>query len=246
MSDTPRHPERSEGSAPSRHPERSEGSAVPFDELLQREAQGYRSTGDPPSEMMWSRIAPDIARAIRPRERSITRHWPWLASAVGIAAALVLGVAIGRRSMRTGTPDSSTSSPVAASSSAPAMSVDSARSAQMRASTLSHLVQAEVFLTEVRADLKTGRRDPRRSERSRHLLARTRLLMANDAGGAPAVARLLQDLELVLAEIAALPDSAAGRRRSVDARLLDERLRVGTVLPRIRTILPSPPAQGGS
>jgi hypothetical protein len=68
--------------------------------------------------------------------------------------------------------------------------------------------------------------------------------MANDAARAPAVERLLQDLELVLAEIAALPDS--GERRSIDARLLDERLRAGSVLPRIRTVLPSPPATGAA
>ena len=114
----------------------------------------------------------------------------------------------------------------------------------MRAVTWSHLVQAEAFLTEVRVDLKTGRHDPERGDRSRQLLARTRLIMANHSAPAPSVERLLEDLELVLAEIAALPDS--GMRRSIDARLLDERLSAGTVLPRIRTILPSPPAVGGS
>jgi hypothetical protein len=34
-------------------------------------------------------------------------------------------------------------------------------------------------------------------------------------------------------------------RREVDARLLDERLHAGTVLPRIRTILPAPSSTGG-
>jgi len=228
------------------HPERSEGSAgTPFDALLDREAKGYRSGGQPPSDPMWSRIERDVARAIAPREGRITRNWPWVVAAAGIAAALVLGVAIGRRSTRTDMP-ASPAAPSVAAASRTETPVDSSRHAQMRAATLNHLVQAEVFLTEVRADLKTGRRDPTRNQRSRHLLARTRLLMANDAGGAPAVARLLQDLELVLAEIAALPDSAGGRRSTIDARLLDERLRAGAVLPRIRTILPSPPAVGGS
>jgi hypothetical protein len=213
-----------------------------LDAVLRREAQGYRSGDRPPADVMWARIERDVARAIQPRERRIVRYWAWLASVAGIAAALVLGVAIGRRSAPTGTPASNPPS-VAVAPSVPATSADSARNAQLRAATLNHLVQAEVFLTEVRADLKTGRHDPQRTERSRHLLARTRLLMANGAGGAPAVDRLLQDLELVLAEIAALPDS--GARRSMDARLLDERLRVGTVLPRIRTILPSAASRGG-
>jgi hypothetical protein len=212
-----------------------------FDELLRREVKGYRSGGEPPADVMWSRIEEDVASGIR-RPKGAIRHWPWLAAAAGIAAALVLGVAIGRRSMRDATPGSP--SPLASSPNLLATPADSLRDARMRAVTMSHLVQAEVFLTEVRADLTTGRHDPERGERSLHLLARTRLLMANDATRAPAVERLLQDLELVLAEIAALPDSGGGR--SIDARLLDERLRAGTVLPRIRTVLPSPPAVGAA
>jgi hypothetical protein len=62
---------------------------------------------------------------------------------------------------------------VASSPNLPATPADSLRNAQMRAITMSHLVQAEVFLTEVRADLTTGRHDPERGERSLHLLART-------------------------------------------------------------------------
>jgi hypothetical protein len=46
---------------------------------------------------------------------------------------------------------------------------------------------------------------------------------------------LLKDLELLLAEISALPDSG----RPLDRQLLDEQLRRGTVLPRIRTTLPA-------
>lgn len=208
-----------------------------LDELIDREASGYRSGGVPAADRMWSRIESDVAEAIRrPRLRAL-RHWPWLTAGAGIAAALVIGVAIGRRTMR---------HDAFPAPSAPAMSAsaDSARNALLHALTLSHLGQAEVFLTEVRVDLKTGRHDPRRGERSRQLLARTRLIMGNGTAPAPSVERLLQDLELVLAEIAALPDS--GVRRSIDVRLLDERLSAGTVLPRIRTILPSPPAIGGA
>ena len=196
-----------------------------FDELLRREAKGYRSTGEPPAAAMWSRIEPDVADAIRrPPRRRVT----WLAVGAGIAAALVIGVAIGRRSMSTAVPRSAPSTIAA--------SAGTSRDAQLRASTVNHLVQAEIFLTEVRADLSTGRQDPERGERRLHLQARTGQLLANDVADAPTLERLLQDLELVLAEIAALPDS--GGRRSIDTRLLDERLRAGAVLPRIRTIVP--------
>ena len=222
-----------------------------FDELLRREAKGYRSTSSTPADAMWSRIEQDVIREVQiprvARDDKVQiprfarddrgRRWAWIASGVGIAAALVIGVAIGRRSAVS--PAATTTPPVASS----VRAADSQRDAQVLAATLNHLVQAEAFLTEVRADLRTGRRDPERARRSRRLLSHTRLLIANNGGRTPAVDRLLEDLELVLAEIAALPDS--GARRSVETRLLNERLRAGTVLPRIRTILPSPPAAGG-
>jgi hypothetical protein len=207
-----------------------------IDDLIHREAKRYRDGAPPPAERMWSRIEVDVARAIRPSPRTAPR-WPWIAATTGIAAALVIGVAVGRNMNRVDGPTAAVTPP-------PAASLDSARVAVMRGVTSSHFVQAEVFLTSVRADLHAGRHDPQRAERSRQLLARTRLLMAQDANRPLPVARLLEDLELVLAEIAALPDT--GERRPMDAQLLDERLRVGTVLPRIRTILPSPPATGGS
>jgi hypothetical protein len=214
-----------------------------LEELLRREVKGYRADVKPPADMMWSRIERDVASAIR-REPRAARRWRWVGAGAGIAAALLIGVAIGRRSTSSDTrgavPTVARSSPDLA-----APPADSMRDAQMRAAAMSHLMQAEVFLTEVRADLTTGRRDPQRSERSRRLLARTRLIMSNDAGRAPAVERLLQDLELVLAEIAALPPRGSASEQSIDARLLDERLRAGAVLPRIRTILPSSPVTGG-
>jgi hypothetical protein len=212
------------------------------DEIIAREAKGYRARSAPPADVMWSRIESDVAAAIRRPDPRIGRRWTWLAAGTGIAAALVIGVAIGRRSMRSEAvgPSSIAVAPPSPSS----LLADSARDAQMRAVTLSHFAQAEVFLTEVRADLTSGRNNPLRDERSRELLARTRLIMASDARRAPSVEQLLQDLELVLAGISALPDN--GGRRGSDVRLLDERIRVGEVLPRIRTILPSPPSMSGS
>ena len=207
-----------------------------FDDFISREAKGYRAGSQPPADRMWSRIEGDVADAVKRPTRF--RQWPVLAMGAGIAAALVIGIAIGQRSARR------ERAIVAQAPAAASASTDSTRDALMRALTLNHLGQTEVFLTEVRADLTTGRRDPRRSERSRELLTRTRLIMASNADRAPAVDRLLEDLELVLAQIPALPDT--GTRRSTDARVVRERLQVGTVLPRIRTILPGPSSTAGT
>lgn len=199
-----------------------------LDDLIAREAKGYRGRSQPPADRMWSRIEGDVRASIDPRVRM--RRTSWLIAGAGIAAALVIGIAIGRGSRAP--------VPAVASSNQPVIPADSLRSAVMRAVVLAHLGQTEIFLTEVRADLKAGRDNPERSERSRDLLARTRLIMASENRREPAVDRLLEDLELVLATISALPDS--GARRGTDSRLLDERLDEGTVLPRIRTLLPGP------
>jgi hypothetical protein len=201
-----------------------------FDEFLRRAAKDYNAPVQPPADVMWSRIEQDVAQAIRPGQvRSITHRRTWLVIGAGIAATLILGVAVGRWTVRTpNAPVASISAPVAARD-------DSIRSAaHVRAVTLDHLAETEIFLTVVRADLKSGRADAERAERSRELLVRTRLLLGASADRSPAVERLLQDLELLLAEIAALPKS----RPSMDMRLLDETMRKENILPRIRATLP--------
>ncbi|HEX7937518.1 MAG TPA: hypothetical protein VF483_00925, partial [Gemmatimonadaceae bacterium] len=151
-----------------------------LDEFITREAKGYRADSAPRADEMWSRIERDVTRAIREPQRGITRHWGWLAAGAGIAAALVIGIGIGRRSTQNAAVPGIASRDSRVDTGAPsAVSLAESRepkaeSPQMRAATLNHLVQAEVFLTEVRTDLSTGRRDPQRRDRSRHLLARTR------------------------------------------------------------------------
>ena len=200
-----------------------------FDEFLRRETTGYPEEVRPPADAIWAAIEQDVARAIQPRPGTPRRRL-WIVVGLGLAAALVIGVGVGRWS----------ASPVTTTAKGPftahPSSDDSARAAAVaEASVLQYLGEAEVFLTAVRADLKSGRKDTDRSDRSRQLLTRTRLLLSSREPRSPAVDVLLRDLELLLAEISALPDSG----RTLDERLLDDRLRHGTILPRIRTTLPA-------
>jgi len=137
----------------------------------------------------------------------------------------VIGVAVGRWSSR---------APVVAPATASAR-IDSSSRGHQRALTLDHLADAEVFLSTVRYELDSGVPDADRAARSRELLARTRVLLGASRTRAPEVARLLEDLELLLAEIAALPPAGS----SLDRTLLDESIRNGDVLPRIRATLPA-------
>ena len=203
-----------------------------FDEFLRRESNRLMEPVTPPADAIWAAIEQDVARAIQPPApvaRGVSRRPLWVVVGLGIAATLVIGVAVGRWS-------ASRETPRAVAVTQPHVSSDdSARaSALAEASVAQYLAEAEVFLTSVRADLKAGRRDTDRAERSRQLLARTRLLLASTEQRSPTVDLLLRDLELLLAEISALPDSG----RTLDEGLIDERLQQGTILPRIRTTLP--------
>ena len=194
-----------------------------FDDFLRDAAKDYNAETKPPADAIWAAIESDVAEAIRPKRRSA-----WVPVGVGIAATLMIGVAVGRWT--------SSVAPVAPVS-VRAASDDSLRSvAHTRAATLEHLGEAEVFLTAVRADMKSGRTDADRAARSRELLARTRLLLGASEARSPAVERLLEDLELLLAEISALPTP----RPSMETKLLDESMRDGNILPRIRATLPAP------
>jgi hypothetical protein len=202
-----------------------------FDEFLRREVKDYNAPATPPADAIWSRIEQEVADAIRPASaRATVRRRMWIPIGAGIAATLLVGIAVGRWTTHQPTPR------VAFVATPPSATDDSTRSAaHERAVTLDHLADAEVFITTVRADLKAGRTDTQRAERSRELLSRTRLLLGPSADHSPAVEQLLQDLELLLAEIAALPPT----RPKMDLRLLDESMREGNILPRIRATLPT-------
>ena len=196
-----------------------------FDDFLRDAARDYNAPVTPRADALWAAIAPEVAQAIAPKRRSFRPLYLVVGSA--IAATLVLGVAVGRWSsprsvtppvaMRSATPDSS---PV---------------SGHARAVTMEHFAEAEVFLTSVRSELKAGLPDAERAERSRDLLVRTRVLLGASQHRSPEIARLLEDLELLLAEIAAMPSSNS----SLDQTLLDESMRDGNVIPRIRATLPA-------
>jgi len=202
-----------------------------FDEFIRQGAKDYKTSVTPPADAIWSAIETDVIKAIAPKKsRSFTspRTQTWIG--LGLAATLIIGVGVGRWTARSPNTPAPT---VATTRSTTADSVSN--SAHARAVTLEHLADAEVFLTSVRAELKSGQTDADRAERSRDLLVRTRVLLGSSRNRPPEVERLLEDLELLLAEIAALPSSHS----SLDKTLLDESMRNGNIIPRIRATLPA-------
>src|SRR5207237_2115299 len=120
-----------------------------FNEFLKRNAAGYRAEAQAPADELWGRIERDVAEAIAPSHaRRFGRRF-WITTGAAVAAALILGVGIGRWS-------ASLRAPVARRSVRMAAREDSLRlAAHVRAPTLDHLSETEMFLTEVRADLRT-------------------------------------------------------------------------------------------
>jgi hypothetical protein len=113
-----------------------------------------------------------------------------------------------------------------------------------RITTGDHLGRVEVFLTGFRAEARSGKADTVAPEEARRLLAATRILLDSPGGRDTRIQPLLEDLELVLAEIAQLP-AEAGEDLNLITTGLDRR---GTIA-RLRSAVPTgaaPVLQGES
>ena len=95
-----------------------------------------------------------------------------------------------------------------------------------------HLSRSEVFLTLFRDALRGQEPAAELSPATaRQLLVRNRLLLDSPAAQDPRMRRLLEDLELVLAQIAQLP----AEDRPEDTELITDGLEAGDVLTRLRS-----------
>jgi hypothetical protein len=218
-----------------------------LDGVLGELVRDYNAPPATPRAEMWARIeaarraeraasTPEAAPAARPDivpiARPVRRQVQW---AAGIAALLALGVGIGRLTApRPGGDASWGPANVVAGGANGARGMSAAH----RIALTQYLGQSEAFLTLFRASARSGRTEELTVRTARQLLSTNRLLLDSPAGDDARSRRLLEDLELVLAQIAQL--SAASDRGEL--RLVDEGLEQGGVLPRLRTAVPSGPA----
>jgi hypothetical protein len=198
-----------------------------FDDLLRDAAREYNQPPETPREEMWARIVAERATEEKEKRLPHLRHFRPLALAAGIAALLAIGIGLGRLSVPTPTP---TPAPAALASETPRVN-----SAAYRVVTTEHLSQSEAFLTLFRASLRQPGNERLASATARQLLATNRLLLDSPAATDARTKLLLQDLELVLAEIAQL----SPQPRSRDLELITEGLEQGGVLYRLRTAVPA-------
>ena len=198
----------------------------PLEPSLLAAAREYHRPPEPPREAIWRAIQAErrAERAMRPAPRQ------WVVWAAAAAALIALGVGIGRV---TWTGRSSGNAAVA--NWGPVVATPRVNETAYRLATFEHLGQSEAFLTLFRTSVRTGGQERLASVTARQLLATNRLLLDSPAGGDRRTRLLLQDLELVLAEIAQL----AADPRAEDRELIRQGLDRGGVLSRLRTEVPA-------
>ncbi|HTK54544.1 MAG TPA: hypothetical protein VL308_21780 [Gemmatimonadaceae bacterium] len=207
------------------------------DELNERTREalrGYRVPPAPPLDAMWERIeerhfgAPVVALADHGRSRP-QRRWAfgspsWSVLVAGIAAALILGIAVGRMSHGI--------APVIADNGREGQyDYWTANAAPYREATTEYLGQTVALLTALPAATRDGQPDARFVTQASDLLTTTRLLLDSPAAESdPRLKSLLEDLELVLAQLSRLPSEHGGPELNLITQALEQR----DVVPRVR------------
>ncbi len=180
-----------------------------FEDFVRQAAQGYHRPPETPREAMWARIVAERAdRRHRPPSPSIAR-WRWVRWGLAAAAVLALGIGIGLR-MRPGLiregQVAEQPAPVTARQQIPAA---------FQIAALDHLRHVETFLTVFQSEARQGSVE-QMSELARSLLENTRLLMDSPAGRDAHMAALLDDIEVVLAQIASYSSQDGSELRLIE------------------------------
>jgi hypothetical protein len=193
-----------------------------IDKWLRDEAHAYH---EPPElkttelDAMWSAV-----EAQHFDGTTIRRAW-WTRSWVGIAAALVVGVGIGRLPVlnhgAVAATQSTDSVAVVASATVPPV---------YEATTSRYFGQAAALLVSLPNEMHDGRANQEFVGRAGDLLLTTRLLLDSPAATDPKTRGLLEDLEQVLAQVVRLQSDQHG----ADLDLINQALKQRDVVPRLR------------
>lgn len=197
-----------------------------FEKFLEEAAKGYRAPPPTPKDEIWARIQAD--RAVRPASTPVidlaARRKRWIGPLVALAATLLIGIGIGR--VTTTTP----------SSTAEVTAADAARANNVvRFAAREHFGQVNALLT----DYETGHIDADFHADARELLARTRMLLSAQRLSDPSTRALLEDLELLLVQVARLAPAPTGQ--ADERALIDDNMAERAIRLRLRDAIPAGP-----
>lgn len=198
-----------------------------FDAELSRAAQEYHRPPETPRAEIWASIQAERRRREQPR---IVVIRPWLRWSLAAAALLIIGIGVGRW---TALHQATTTSPVAATAAA-----GRPNELAYRVAAAQYLSSTEALLTGFRTEARggTSRPDTQFVSQARDLLATTRLMLNSPAAEDARLKSLLEDLEVVLVQIAQLPVESSKE----DLQLITEGLDQRSVLLRLRAATPGP------
>jgi hypothetical protein len=206
-----------------------------LDKWIAEQAQSYHQADYLPREEMWAAIqATRRSRAVRP----IRPRMRWLAWSVGVAAVLALGMGLGII-MANQLGDSGQA--VATTDTVPEAGPRKPRvSTALAVATTEHLAQTETFLSLFRDAVRSDSDSPYADVTARTLLATNRLLTDSPVAQDAALKELLQDLELVLAQIAQLREGSW----EGETDLITDGIEQRAVLTRLQTVVPAGSPRG--
>ena len=191
-----------------------------LDSRLMDAARAHHEPPPVPTEEIWARIQGSR------RRRAELPQWkrPQVWVPVAIAATLLLGIALGRLwiPVRTGLKTTTAGAPIDSAAKARKEDLFARYAAEQT------LGQAEVLLTQYRSDAAAGAATTTTPNEARKLLLATRLLLDAPTLSDPRLRDLLEDLELVLAQI------AEGSQVKEDRAVITDGLDRHDVLPRLR------------
>jgi hypothetical protein len=198
-----------------------------LDKALHDLRDTYRAAPEPPLEAMWTAIDERLER--RPTRWALPRRGvSWSLVGLAAAAALVIGVGVGRWTAADA-PGAVMTTPPAPVLAAGVPSVpDMAAPLHRQATT--YLGEAEALLRELETDSRSGF-----GPRATTLLATTRLLLDSPAASDARMQELLEDLELILAQVAMLRSVGTPEAREQALETIRTALTNREMVPRVRT-----------
>lgn len=199
-----------------------------FDALMDDAPAHYHVPPAPSLDDIWARVAAD---AFAPRAVTPVRRGPaWWMVGMAAAASLTIGVLAGRRMV-----------PVNGASAGPvAAATGDARATTTPVSTMADpgerlteevLGRTALLLASLPRDGATTRGNPALAEQAGRLLTTTRLLLDSPSAQRPQLRALLQDLELVLVQVAQLRVPRTGDDLTIIKEAVEER----ALVPRIKS-----------
>jgi hypothetical protein len=210
-----------------------------FEGLMRDAARTYRKPPESPPDLdgMWAEIEREtwgvVATTQPAGARSEARWFGTRASGWLAAATLVIGIGLGRASNMVNHDASPAKQSELASigSVAPVRASDTAFDAPYNVETSQYLGQTAALLIALPAEARSGRADDKFVGRAAELLSRTRLLLGSPAANDTHMRELLEDLELVLAQVVRLQ----GQHDRTELDLINRALEQRDVIPRLRT-----------